>query len=259
MHATRIAALTTFLLAGTALAQDAVWNIVPQSRTQVIAPDRRVGQVVSLKEIKARADIRDTVSATTITMTIANSGNRMEEAQVLIPVPEGAAIRDFQLEGVGGPEPSARILPRDEARKIYDAIVAASRDPGLLEFVGTSVIKSSVFPVPARGEQVVKLTYEHMLPADTTDAGTRIDYALPRTDSLQASGADWSFSASFNSKRHVASIPQNLGFADFQPFRRPGRICAVSIAARISKGGRSGVFNCRQQHVAHFSLVLRRH
>jgi Ca-activated chloride channel homolog len=200
------------VLAATSLGQEAaVWTVVPQNRTQVIMPHpdpRRpvTHQALSVKSVVASARIDDQTASTTIEMTITNPNRVVQEAQVLVPVPEGAAVRSFELDGVGGSEPSAKILRREEARRIYDAIVNASRDPGLLEFVGFNLMKSSVFPVPAGGEQKVRLTYENLLGADTTKAGTRIDYVLPRTESLQASGAEWSFNATINARRAIASV-----------------------------------------------------
>ena len=69
-------------------------------------------------------------------------------------------------------EPTARLLPRDEARRIYESIVRQVRDPALLEFAGYNLIRSSVFPVEARGTQKVRLTYEHIVEVD----GNRVDF-----------------------------------------------------------------------------------
>jgi Ca-activated chloride channel family protein len=193
------------------VAPDEAWVIVPQNRTQVIMPRHRPepdARPLTLSAVTAGAVIDDQVATTTLVMTITNPTGRVREAQVLVPVPAGAAVRSFQLDSAGA-EPTAKILPREEARRIYDSIVAASRDPGLLEFVGFNLMKSSVFPVPAAGSQTVRIVYEQLLTADSGGAGgggTRVDYVLPRTESLQASGAEWGFSAEIRSKRAIASV-----------------------------------------------------
>lgn len=97
---------------------------------------------------------------------------------MIIPVPSSATVREFGLEGERGKFP-AKLIPRAEARRIYDEIVRRSLDPALLEFVGNGLVKSSVFPVPACGSCRVRLVYEQILEAD----GSRIDYTLPRTES----------------------------------------------------------------------------
>jgi len=80
-------------------------------------------------------------------------------------VPDGAAVRGFDFSGPGK-EPSAELLPKDKAEATYKSIVAKMKDPALLEFAGYNLIRSSVFPVDAHGEQKIRLTYEHLLPAD---------------------------------------------------------------------------------------------
>jgi Ca-activated chloride channel family protein len=202
-----LALLLTLALPAAAqeVADAQVWTIAPQNRTQVIGRIRPDTRPLTLSSVVASASIDDQAATTTLVMTITNPTGRQQEAQVLIPVPQGATVRSFQLDSAG-PEPTARILPREEARRLYDSIVAASRDPGLLEFAGFNVIKSSVFPVPAAGSQTVRISYENLLASDTTTAGTRIDYTLPRTESLQAGGAEWSFSMEVRSRRPIASI-----------------------------------------------------
>jgi Ca-activated chloride channel family protein len=187
--------------------QTNVWIIAPQNRVQIIEPrvPNRPPGAVTLSKVESSASIDDQVASTTIVMTLSNSAGTQQEAQVLVPVPAGATVRSFQLDSAGT-EPTAKILPREEARRIYDSIVRASRDPGLLEFVGFNLLKSSVFPVPANGTQTVRLTYESLLTADTSSAGTRVDYVLPRTESLQAAGTDWGFSGEIRSRRAIASV-----------------------------------------------------
>jgi len=181
--------------------------IVPQGRHTVIwpSPRPRPSQPVQLTSVSTSVSITDQVASTTMVMTLMNPGHGQQEAQILVPVPDGASVRAFGLDSLG-PEPTAKLLPRDEARRIYDSIVASARDPGLLEFVGYGLIKSSVFPVPAGGTQTVRLTYELLLPADGTKNADRVDYILPRTESLESTGVAWTFSADIRSKRPISTV-----------------------------------------------------
>lgn len=156
---------------------------------------------VRLEAVNASVAIDAQVATTTTEYSLRNPAGNQQEAQFLIPVPEGVSIRSLQYDGVG-PEPTAKLLPREEARRIYDSIVNRSRDPALLEFVGYNLIKTSVFPVPPGALQKVRITYEQLLPAD----GDRIDYVLPRSDSLEASGVNWTMSATIKSKRPIATV-----------------------------------------------------
>lgn len=179
--------------------------IVPQGRHVVIWPMPRPAGTVKLTSVDTKVEITDQVASTTLVMSVTNTGGGQQQAELLVPVPEGASVRSFQLDSAGS-EPTAKILPRDEARRIYNAIVSKSRDPGLLEFAGYNAIRSSVFPVPAGGSQTLRLTYEQLLTADGSDKSDRIDYALPRTDSLEQTGVTWTFSADIRSKRPISTV-----------------------------------------------------
>ena len=119
---------------------------------------------------------------------------------MILPVPEAAVVRGFDFQGAGA-EPSALLLPKREARRIYDEIVARSRDPALLEFIGFNLIRSSVFPVEAHGTQKVRLSYEHVCEAD----GDRIDYVLPRSESLEYT-TPWHVQVSVKTGRRLATL-----------------------------------------------------
>ena len=106
----------------------------------------------------------------------------------------------FAFQGSAS-EPTAQVLPRGDARRIYDDIVRQVRDPALLEFAGYNLIRSSVFPVEAGGTQQVRLTYENVLQSD----GDRIDYLLPRSESLLAH-VPWQISVEIESKSPISMI-----------------------------------------------------
>ncbi len=83
----------------------------------------------------------------------------------------------------------------------YKSIVARMKDPAILEFAGYNLIRSSIFPIEAHGTQKVRLTYEHLLPAD----GQRVDYVLPRTESIDYR-VPWDVSLKIKSKRAISTV-----------------------------------------------------
>ncbi len=172
--------------------------IIPQLRS--FAPPAAPRRGVTLEAVRADIRLVDRTAATTLEVVVHNPGGRPAEAELLLPVPEGAAVSRFLFEGPAK-EATARVLPRAEARRIYDAIVARQRDPALLEFAGFNLVRSSVFPVPPNGTQRVRLTYEHVLGGD---AG-RIDYVLPRSESL-AADVPWRISVTIRSKRPISTV-----------------------------------------------------
>jgi Ca-activated chloride channel family protein len=150
--------------------------IVPQARGFALEAE---DAGITIEGVRARVEILGGVARTTLDVGLHNPGHRRAEAVLLLPVPDGAAVAEFLFDG-SATEPTASLLPADEARRTYDAIVARVRDPALLEFAGYNLVRSSVFPVEPRGEQRVRVVYEHLLAAD----GPRLDYVLPRSESL---------------------------------------------------------------------------
>ncbi len=97
--------------------------------------------------------------------TFVNHGHRLEEVEILLPVPADAVVTDGLLIA-DGREYRAEVLPADEARQIYEKIVRSRRDPALLELVGHGLIRLSAFPIPPGEERTVSFRYHQQLPTD---------------------------------------------------------------------------------------------
>ncbi|MGE3107784.1 MAG: VWA domain-containing protein [Phycisphaerales bacterium] len=175
--------------------------VVPYQRCYVIRDNT---PRVSLEAVEAKIDIVEQVATTTLTITLGNDTQQNLEAEMVLPVPDGSAVRSFILGAAPHmqiQEPTARLLPRDEARRIYEEIVRRAKDPGLLEFAGYNMVRSSVFPV-GPGGTTVTLTYEHVVSRD----GARVDYLLPRSQSLENTGVKWNISATIKSKSPISTV-----------------------------------------------------
>lgn len=175
--------------------------------SHIVVPQRQVFALdgghddLRVRSVEAWVGIVDGVATTSLRVQIANTGSAAREAELLLPVPAGAAVRTFRFDGdVEGA--SARLLERDEARALYEAIVERARDPALLEFCGRAALRSSVFPVPAGGVQRLHIAYEQVLPRD----GARVDYELPRSESSQAAWVPWSVQAWIRSSTPVSAV-----------------------------------------------------
>jgi Ca-activated chloride channel family protein len=170
--------------------------IVPQARS-VVASSPNTAQV---KEVTVGVVIVEQVATTTMDIVLVNPTRRRLEAELIMPVPAGAAIRGFTFAGAAS-EPTAELLTKEEARRIYDQIVRRLRDPAILEFVGNDLVRSSVFPVEPGGTQTLRLTYEHLLEAN----GDRVDYVLPRSESVDYN-VPWNVSVRIKSKAPVSTV-----------------------------------------------------
>ena len=173
--------------------------------SNVIVPQRAAFDVerrgaVDVTEVNVAVSILEQVATTSMAIDLRNPTGRRLEAELIVPVPDGAVVKGFAFQG-SADEPSAVVLPKDEARRLYDSIVAKVRDPALLEFIGYNLIRSSVFPVEAGGTQRVRLTYEHILPVDNG----RVDYVLPRTESVTYD-VPWRIAVDIKSKRPISTV-----------------------------------------------------
>ncbi len=170
--------------------------IVPQSRAFAVGGRG----TVRITGVTVGVVVLEQVATTTMDVSLQNTGSSRQQAELVVPVPDGAVVRGFTFQGAGS-EPTAQVLPRDQAKRTYNAIVAKVRDPALLEFVGYHLIRSSVFPIPPHGTQKVRLTYENLLTAD----GDRVDYVLPRSERLDYR-VPWTVSVKIKSKRPISTV-----------------------------------------------------
>lgn len=172
--------------------------IIPQARSYAI---RGQAQPIQISDVACDVRILQQVATTTLEIGLTNPSERQQEAEMLVPVPDGAVVRSFTFAGSAS-EQTAKLLPKAEARTLYRSIVNKLRDPGLLEFAGYNLVRSSVFPVPAQGKQRVRLVYEHVLAAD----GNRVDYVLPRSESFEATATPWKITVQIRSKTPLATV-----------------------------------------------------
>ncbi len=155
-----LAAAVLFLLAGTALA-DGFIVVPPHPRDR---PEVRTIPL-AVKYHRVSVTIKDQVAVTEIDQVFLNPNPYELEGTYIFPLPEQASISKFSMY-IDDKEMPGELLERDKARKIYEDIVRSMRDPALLEYFGRDMFKASIFPIPARGEKRVRLSYQEICPAD---------------------------------------------------------------------------------------------
>jgi Ca-activated chloride channel family protein len=181
--------------------------LIPQSRVFAYTAEQQ--GAIRVYEVDADISIVESAAVTTLTIHIENMTSVRQEAELLLPVPAGAAVSGFAYDGPG-PMTSAKILPIEEAIRIYNQLVAKIRDPALVEFVGYNLIRTSIFPVEAGARQQVVITYEHICQVQDN----RVDYILPRTESLQYQ-VPWTIKANIRSAQAISTVysPSHLVYA----------------------------------------------
>jgi Ca-activated chloride channel family protein len=117
--------------------------------------------VYEIKQLAVQGTLVDQVASLQVTQTFRNPGSVPIEAAFVFPLPyEGVVDRLTFL--VDGKEYEAKALSADEARRVYESYVRRQRDPALLEWIGTGLLKTSVFPLPPGAERTVTLRFSQV-------------------------------------------------------------------------------------------------
>jgi uncharacterized protein YegL len=175
----------------------AIGILVPSDRQY--APLALVRQTVSV-------DIKENVARTKLQQVFYNRHDRQLEATYIFPVPKGANVTDFAMY-INGKRVKGEVLERERAREIYEDIVRRMRDPGLLEYVDSQVLRVSVFPILPHSKQRIEVEFTHVLPNDNG----LVYYEFPLHHEPQEQLAmedlrEWSFAISLNSRIPIKSI-----------------------------------------------------
>jgi len=175
----------TLLLAWTASAR-AAGLLIPTEKT--LPP-------LAMLNHKVEIAIEDQVAITRIEQTFRNHTDRQLEATYIFPVPKGASVRKISM-WVNGKEVPGELVEADKARQIYTSIVQRTLDPGLLEYMGSNLLKLRVFPVPPKGDQKIAISYTSIA---TSDNGL-IEFVYPLKGDARAAATLKEFALKVNLK-----------------------------------------------------------
>ncbi|MBR5244375.1 MAG: VWA domain-containing protein [Thermoguttaceae bacterium] len=134
----------------------------PVPPTSVPAPRPPFERSVRLESLSVDAEIENSVAQVVVSQTFNNVGSTTIEASFIFPLPYDGAVDSLTFL-VEGKEFTGELLDAAEARKRYEAIVRENRDPALLEWVGTGLYQTSVFPIPPGQARTVELRYTQLL------------------------------------------------------------------------------------------------
>ena len=115
---------------------------------------------------------------TTASYTFRNPNGRPLEGELEFPLPDGATVCGYALD-IAGRMVDGVVVPKDQGRMILEAEQHQRRDPGLAETVRGNVFRTRIFPLPARGERTVAITWIAALTIHGSEAAARVP--LPHT------------------------------------------------------------------------------
>ncbi len=171
--------------------------------TGLLIPSQPGIPPLGIKYHRAEVDIQDRAAVTKVEQVFVNHTGRPLEATYIFPLPKGGTVSDFYLY-VNGKKTKGELLEKNQARNIYEGIVRRMQDPGLLEYLERDLFKCRVFPVPAKGEQRIEITFTHLMPYE----GGLVHYSYPmRTDRASSRTIqDFTLSIKIRSKNAIKTI-----------------------------------------------------
>lgn len=181
---TLYAALLTVALSAPASAQG---RLVPRPCPQPVPPPCREGRCPDVLPIRpciannaivrtssqVRVEMVNRVLRYEVNETFVNTGGGLGEADYLFPLPAGSAFEDLKLS-INGELVSGETMNATDARRIYEDIVRRHRDPALVEWMGTGLLRARIFPINPGEEKRVVVRFQSI--AQREGDALRIDY-----------------------------------------------------------------------------------
>src|SRR5919199_3974576 len=162
-------------LAAPALAAAQGW-VIPRCPPGAPCVPPVPGSAVERVSSDVRAELADRVLSYEVEETFVNRGGMIGEADYLFPLPKGAAFQDLKLS-INGELVSGETMNADQARSIYEEIVRRQRDPALVEWMGSGMLRTRIFPINPGEEKRVVVRFQAV--AEREGDALRIDYTRP--------------------------------------------------------------------------------
>jgi Ca-activated chloride channel homolog len=159
-------ALSSLWVVPGALAQGLLIDVQADSHIRLPRPIVRpvpqpTASAYKIDALEVNAKLNNEIAHVQISQTFENIGSQPIEAAFMFPLPYDGAIDQLTLL-IDGKEYQAKLLSKDDARRRYEEIVRKNRDPALLEWVGTGMFETSVFPIPPGANRTVTLRYSQL-------------------------------------------------------------------------------------------------
>jgi Ca-activated chloride channel family protein len=157
-----------------------IWTGSVQAQGLLVPADKDLAPLAMVNhDVNIR--IEDQVAVTKVTQTFRNPSSQQLEATYVYPVPKGASVKKFVM-WVDGKEVTGELVEADKARTIYTDIVRRIQDPGLLEYVGSNLLRLRVFPIPPHGDQKLAVSFTSI--AEQQDG--LVEYVYPLRTSAKS-------------------------------------------------------------------------
>lgn len=120
-------------------------------------------QPVRLQSVSIHIDSLGPLARTRIELSFHNPNARILEGEFVFPLGAGQTISGYALE-VEGEMREGVVVPKQTARVAFEDTIRQQIDPGLAELTQGNVFRTRLYPIPARGNKRVALSFEQLMP-----------------------------------------------------------------------------------------------
>ena len=102
--------------------------------------------------------IENQVAITKVDQTFRNHTDRQLEATYIFPIPHGASVNEFAM-WVDGKKVSGELVSAADAKSMYTKVVRQTRNPALLDHMGSDMLSLKIFPINAGADQKISIRF----------------------------------------------------------------------------------------------------
>ncbi len=121
------------------------------------------GSGLELISMRARAEVDDPIALTQLELRFDNPKDQVIEGKLQLTLPPGASITHFAMK-IGEHWQDAAVVERQAGRVAYEESLHRQRDPALLETSSGNRFGVRVFPIAARGQVHLRVSYAQTFP-----------------------------------------------------------------------------------------------
>jgi hypothetical protein len=191
----------------------------PEAPWSLTASD---GSGLVLTRIDARAVLQGPLAFTELHLYFHNPEDRIREGRFQIALPPRAAVSRFAMEDQGR-WMEAEVVEKMAARRAYEDFLHRRQDPALLEKGAGNQFTARVFPIPARGDKHLVLSFSQELPGER--------YVLPLRGLPKVGRVDVRLGMLGADGRRTAQVLAEQGWQPDRDFVSEAPVAAEAIAA----------------------------
>ena len=135
---------------------------IPGGELQIIKPDGQVSGTCPLKHTDVVTNVAGFLGRTRVKQTFHNPLNDKIEAIYVFPLPSDAAV-DEMVMTVGDRKIVGQVMPREEARQVYEQAKMAGHVASLLDQERPNIFTQSVANVEPGAQVVIEISYVETL------------------------------------------------------------------------------------------------